>query len=97
MREVLSDDDLQSLLADLPRWRRVGPKLVREAEFAAYLDGLRFVEGVAQEAERRDHHPDLTLGYRRVKIELTSHDAGGITRRDADLARWIEARLSRSA
>lgn len=92
---MLTDDDLQTLLADLPRWRREGKSLVREAEFGAYLDGLAFVEEVAREAERRDHHPDLTIGYRRVRVELTSHDAGGITSRDAELARWIEARLPR--
>ena len=90
---LLSDDDLQTLLADLPRWRRESGTLVREAEFASYLDGLAFVQAAAQEAERRDHHPDLMLGYRKVRISLSSHDAGGITSRDAEFARWIEGQL----
>lgn len=82
------------LLASLPHWRREGKVLVREASFSTYLDGLRFVETAAHEAERRNHHPDLLLGYRRVRIELTSHDAGGITARDADFAHWAETNLA---
>ena len=94
---LLSETELQSALTELPGWRTEGGALVREAEFPSYAEGLAFVQSLGQEADRRDHHPDLELTYRRVRIALSSHDAGGITERDAGLARFTEGLLAASA
>jgi 4a-hydroxytetrahydrobiopterin dehydratase len=50
---------------------------------------MEFVDGVAQLAEREGHHPDIDIRYNRVKLALVSHDAGGITQRDAEMARRL--------
>ena len=89
MRAKLTDDEIARELAALPGWRRDGDALVRDFAFPAYMDGIAFVTRVAAAAEAADHHPDLLVGYRTVRCTLSTHDAGGITRADARLARAI--------
>lgn len=73
-------------------WRRDGDTLVLVAKRQDFRDALAFVNAVADEAERQNHHPDICIRrYRTVELRLTSHDAGGITGRDLALARAIDA------
>jgi 4a-hydroxytetrahydrobiopterin dehydratase len=65
--------------------------LVRSFRRRDWRDAIAFVNAVAEEAERRDHHPDIAIaGYRNVTFRLTSHDSGGITKRDVELAKRID-------
>lgn len=90
--ERLDDGSIERALRDLPDWSRDGDVLVRVVKRRDWLGAIGLVDAVAQEAERRNHHPDLCVtGYRTVTFRLTSHDAGGITQRDLDLAREIDA------
>ena len=89
---ALDDAQLRDALADLPEWREEDGRIVRDLDFATYAEGLAFVQGLGVEADRRDHHPDILLTYRRARVALSTHDAGGITAKDLDLARWIETR-----
>lgn len=91
MSERLSDDALRDALAGLPSWSLQDGKLRRELRFGGFGEALGFLVRVGVEAEKRDHHPELTNVYSRVTIELTTHDAGGITEKDLDLARAIDA------
>jgi 4a-hydroxytetrahydrobiopterin dehydratase len=87
----LDDAALQNALRDLPDWSRDGDVLVRVVKRKNWREAIALVDAVAVEADRRDHHPDLCVtGYRIVTFRLTSHDSGGITRRDLDLARAID-------
>lgn len=86
----LSDDDLARELASLHGWERARGAIRKEFQFDAYLDGIDFVRRVGEAAEAANHHPDMLVGYRRVAVELTSHDTGGVTARDIRLARTIE-------
>lgn len=79
-------DELQELLG----WKVDDGQLTKTFEFGAYLTGLEFAMTVGQEAERRDHHPDMNIGWRKVTISLSTHDEGGITEKDTGLARYIE-------
>ncbi|HUR81968.1 MAG TPA: 4a-hydroxytetrahydrobiopterin dehydratase, partial [Thermoanaerobaculia bacterium] len=63
----------------------------REFRFADFTEAFSFMTAVAFAAEKRNHHPDWTNVYNRVAIRLTSHDAGGVTDRDYDLAKAIDA------
>ena len=93
----LPDDQVSARLGALPSWSRDEGGLVREFRFASYMDGIEFVNRVAREAELMDHHPDLSVSWRRVVVRLTSHDAGGITGRDFALAGRIDALLGGAA
>ena len=83
---TLNDSQLQQALAGLPEWALEDGKLVRYWTFPGFTQAMEFVNGVAQLAEREGHHPDIDIRYNRVKLALVSHDAGGITQRDADMA-----------
>ncbi len=82
----LSEPELQRFLKDHPGWQADRDSIVRTYEFQKFLDGVRFVDKVAEIADREDHHPDIDVRYRKVTLRLTSHDAGGLTPRDPKLA-----------
>lgn len=91
----LSDIAIQRALGQLPGWSRRGDVLTKPFAFATYLDGIAFVNRVAEAAEAADHHPDLDVRWGKVTCTLSTHSAGGITQKDLDLAGEIE-RLSGS-
>jgi 4a-hydroxytetrahydrobiopterin dehydratase len=76
--------------APLPNWTEQDGALRRTVSFDGYADAVAFTVRVAMEAEKANHHPDLTLGWGKVEIVLTSHDAGGVTDRDHELAARID-------
>ncbi len=84
MSDVLTDDEIAEQLP--PGWERDGDEIVRTFEFDSYLDGVGFAAGAAGLAEEAWHHPELTLTWGEVEVRLTTHDAGGITGKDIDLA-----------
>jgi 4a-hydroxytetrahydrobiopterin dehydratase len=86
-RALLSPEQLSRALAELPGWSLVDGKLHREFRFADFVRAFSFMSAVALVAEKRDHHPDWSNVYNRVVVDLTTHDAGGITQSDLDLAR----------
>ena len=88
--ELLDDTAIAAALADLDGWERDGDALVRALRFPSFLDAIAFIVRVADVAEAADHHPELTNVYWNVSVRLTTHDAGGITARDVDLARAID-------
>ena len=84
MSDVLSDDEID---AELPaHWTHEGDEIVRTFEFDSYLEGVGFAAGAGGLAEEAFHHPELTINWREVEVRLTTHDAGGVTRKDLDLA-----------
>ena len=90
-RAKLSDGEVQEKLASLSSWSLRGGKLYRELSFPSFVEAFGFMSSVALVAERMDHHPEWSNVYGRVVIELTTHDVGGISERDFELARKIEA------
>jgi 4a-hydroxytetrahydrobiopterin dehydratase len=88
---TLSDDQVRAGLERLPGWSREGDAIVKTYELPAFLAAIDFVQRIATLAERADHHPDLDIRYRRVRVALSTHDAGGLTEKDLALAREIEA------
>ena len=88
----LADLDITTALDRLPEWTRDGDVLVRIVPCRDWRDAIAFVNAVAAEADRLDHHPDLCLTrYRRVTLRLTTHTEGGITDLDVALAEAVEA------
>ncbi len=85
--------DLAEALADLPAWRADdGPReaLVRRLVFADFNAAFGFMTRVALLADKMDHHPEWSNVYNRVDVLLTTHDADGVTRRDVEMARFID-------
>ncbi len=90
MAELLSDIAIQRELGSLPGWSRRGDLLTRTYTFRNFLDAIAFVNRVAEHAESANHHPDIDIRYSRVTLTLSTHDAGGITQNDLDLAKSID-------
>ena len=93
MVERLSADARERLLPALPGWTLDGARdaISRQYRFADFTRAFAFMTRVALLAEKADHHPEWSNVYNRVDILLTTHDAGGLTMRDIDLARAIDA------
>ncbi len=89
MAERLDDNAINEALQTLPGWERENDALVKTFTFFAFLDGIAFVVRVAQAAEAAGHHPDVDIRYTRVRCALSTHDAGGITAKDVELASAI--------
>jgi len=90
MTNKLSDLEIRRALGGLPGWSRKGDALTKTYSFARFADGIRFVNQVAELADMMNHHPDIDVRYTKVTFTLSTHDAGGITQRDLDLAKGIE-------
>lgn len=88
-RRPLDAGQIQAALAGLPGWQLHEGRLRREFRFADFSAAFAFMTRVALLAERMNHHPDWSNVYQRVTIELHTHDAGGVTGRDVDMARRI--------
>jgi 4a-hydroxytetrahydrobiopterin dehydratase len=86
----LDDDAVTARLAEVPAWTREGDAIVRTVECASFADAVALVVRVGFLAEAADHHPDIDVRWRRVRLVLSSHDVGALTDRDFDLARRID-------
>jgi 4a-hydroxytetrahydrobiopterin dehydratase len=85
-REKLSDAIIDERVRTLDGFSRDGDRLVRRFEFGSFVEAFGFMASVALVAEKLDHHPEWKNVYGKVDVELTTHDAGGITERDFTLA-----------
>jgi 4a-hydroxytetrahydrobiopterin dehydratase len=90
MTKALNASEIEKVLKTHSAWKLQGGKLVREWTFKDFVEAMRFVDRVAVIAEAAGHHPDIDIRYNRVLLGLVSHDAGGITERDAAMAARID-------
>ena len=88
--ERATESEIQKALAELESWTVENGKLHREYKFGDFVTAFGFVAQAALLAERANHHPEWFNVYNRVVIDLTTHEAGGITQKDFDLAREME-------
>jgi 4a-hydroxytetrahydrobiopterin dehydratase len=89
---TLSDGEIEARLLALQGWTydAAARRIRRSLAFADFVEAFAFMTRVALAAERADHHPEWSNVWNRVEIALTTHDAGGVTERDLDLATSIE-------
>jgi 4a-hydroxytetrahydrobiopterin dehydratase len=83
---ALTAEEANRQLGALPEWKIVSGELVRIFQFKDFRAALGFVNRVGELAEEAGHHPDIDIRYNRVRLALVTHDAGGLTAKDFDLA-----------
>jgi 4a-hydroxytetrahydrobiopterin dehydratase len=88
-RRKLSDQEIDAALADLAGWQVQAGKLHREFRFADFAHAFGFMATAAVLIEKKNHHPEWSNVYNRVTVDLTTHDSGGITLLDVELARLL--------
>jgi 4a-hydroxytetrahydrobiopterin dehydratase len=90
-----NEPEIQKMIVELGTWTVENGKLHREYKFPSFVQAFGFMAQVALLAERAAHHPEWFNVYNRVVVDLTTHEAGGITQKDLDLAREMEQIASR--
>ncbi len=90
MGETLTPETIRTRLPD--GWSYENEQIVRTYDFDSYLDGVEFASDVARLADEAFHHPRIVIEFRSVTVEFTSHEAGGVTEQDLELAERVEAR-----
>jgi 4a-hydroxytetrahydrobiopterin dehydratase len=91
----LSASEVAKRLKLLKGWKRDGDFITKTFRFKTFMDGIRFVNDVAEVAEKQEHHPDIHIIWTTIKLQIQTHDEGGITNWDFDLAEAIEGSLKR--
>jgi 4a-hydroxytetrahydrobiopterin dehydratase len=88
-RELLDEDALRTELSQVG-WTRVGEHIEKTVTRPDFAQAMAFVNRVAEVAEEKNHHPDIGISWNRVTLRLSTHDAGGLTALDFDLARAVD-------
>jgi 4a-hydroxytetrahydrobiopterin dehydratase len=83
---AMDDAEIRSRMESLPAWELRGRAITRTFRFESFVEAFSWMSSVALVAERMNHHPDWRNVYDRVDVELTTHDAAGLTERDFELA-----------
>jgi len=87
----LSQTDIDEELKNLPGWSVINEKLHKEFQFDSFNQAFGFMTRAAMEIEKMNHHPEWFNVYNKITVELTTHDAGGITKNDVNLARILNS------
>ena len=90
-RTLLSEDEIAVRLAEIPKWTRAGKTVARTWKFQDFPEALAFINRVGEIAESMNHHPDIFNSWATVRLTLTTHDKGGLTNLDFDLAKQVDA------
>ena len=88
--EHLSIKDIHERLEELQDWELIGHEITKEFDFSSFKEALEFIHKIGEEAERIKHFPDIYIRNSKVTINLTTHEAGGLTFEDFKMARIIE-------
>jgi 4a-hydroxytetrahydrobiopterin dehydratase len=87
----LSDAQIKDAMVSRPEWAETGGAIQRTFQFKNFVEAMRFVNRAAEAAEAMNHHPDILVRYNKVTMTLSTHDAGGITSKDFELAGRMDA------
>lgn len=90
MSNLLEKSELAEALKKCPEWDHEGRKISRTVEFEEFSDAIDFVNDLAEIAEKAEHHPDILIRHTKVTLTLTTHDAGGLTDIDIEVAQRID-------
>ena len=89
-RKKLSAEEIENSLTGLNDWKTENDNLKKRFTFPNFADALAFINKVGEIAERHDHHPDICFGWGYAEFSITTHDAGGLTHNDFELAKEID-------
>ena len=91
----LNNAQIKKALSSTPGWKKKGSAIRRTCQFKDFPAAIRFVNAVARIAEKAWHHPDIDIRWNKVTLTLSTHDAGGLTRKDFDLAKKFDRLASK--
>jgi 4a-hydroxytetrahydrobiopterin dehydratase len=89
MAQSLNQTEIQERLKSINGWKQNGKTIQQTFRFKNFINAIAFVNELVEPAETAGHHPDLEISYNKVTVSMTSHDAGGLTSKDFDMAMTI--------
>ena len=89
--DLLDDSAIEARLGELEGWERDGDVIVKTFERGDFVGSVKFVDRLVEPAEEMGHHPDLSISWDKVRVQITTHAAGGLTENDFELAKRIDA------
>ncbi len=89
MSELLNSEELAACLQEVPGWGIEDGELVKSFRFGSYLEGVEFARKCGEVAEEMNHHPDLLIQWRKVRVSISTHSAGGVTGLDFEYAKRV--------
>ncbi|MGH2994355.1 MAG: 4a-hydroxytetrahydrobiopterin dehydratase [Solirubrobacterales bacterium] len=89
--DLLDDSAIEARLGELEGWERDGDEIVKTFERGDFVGSVKFVDKLVEPAEEMGHHPDLSISWDKVRVQITTHAAGGLTENDFELAKRIDA------
>jgi 4a-hydroxytetrahydrobiopterin dehydratase len=90
MVEKMNDESIEGWLEGRAGWKWKDGAIVKDFQFGSFRNSIVFVNRMATLADEFDHHPDIDIRYDRVRVSLSTHDAGGVTQKDLDMAEQID-------
>jgi len=90
MPSKINEESIVGWLQGRAGWKRKGNALTKEYQFESFRNTIVFVNRVASLSDDVDHHPDIDIRYNKVRLTLSTHEAGGITEKDLDLAERVD-------
>lgn len=90
MSDKLSSAEIQIKLNEVNGWQLTNNTIKKQFVFESFMEAIQFVNRVAELAEAADHHPDISINFRKVTLGLSTHSAGGLTQKDFALAKKID-------
>ena len=90
MPELLNPEAIQTLLMEVPQWKLEGDLISRTVTFPSFLEAVGAVNEIAQQAEAMNHHPEIDIRWRTVRLALSTHSVGGLTTADFQLAKKLD-------
>jgi len=88
--EKLTSSQIKTELASVPDWKQQGDSITRTFQFKDFPGAIKFVNAIAEPAEKDNHHPDIDIRWNKVTLVLSTHDAGGLTEKDFALAKKFD-------
>lgn len=90
MPSLLNEEEIRTNLAAIPAWEQKGAEITRNFTLVDFAAAMKFVNQVAELAEKANHHPDIDIRWNKVHLGLSTHSKGGLTENDFSLARQID-------
>src|SRR5258707_11425489 len=92
---ALTNKEISLHLKAVPHWSKRGQTILRTFKFKGFLESLDFVKRIAKKAQKINHHPDIDIRFDKVTLKLTTHDEGGLTKKDFSLAHQCDEVLAK--
>src|SRR5664279_3863179 len=92
---AMSTPQVRLHLKSVPNWSKRAQTILRTFKFKEFLQSMKFINRIARKAQKANHHPDIDIRFDKVTLKLTTHDEGGITKKDFSLARQCDEVFSK--